>query len=528
MPRLPRLDLPLDARVVALLCATYLLVGLVGHSPWKADDAIHIDVAFGMATGDALLPSLAGEPWYDAPPLYFWLAAFLGQALGGFLGWHGAARLATFVFAAAALACLVKAARDSHGEEGASVAALLGIGTVGLIVPLHEAQPAVCAFLASAAALRAYALLPLDALRGGLWLGGAVVVGFLGSGIEVAAMLLAVAALLALRPHWRRPGSARGWLTAGAVMLSVGSLWPLAVAFSDPHWGLTWWRHEAAAALARRAPTPIHLELLLWGAWPVLPLAAWTLWASRGRLDQPARFAPLLLAAFGLAHFLSAPAHALNLLPALPPLILLAHGGLASLRRGAANALDWFGMMTFGLAGGLLWLGGISMLSGWPARVAKNFSRPAPGFVAEVSPWLITSALLATLAWLWIMLAVRRSPWRMATRWAVGIVALWVVLVSLLMQWIDYGKSYASTVAQLRAVLPPDRGCILGEKLGPAQRAVLDYHGRLRTVAKGSCGWLLVQAEARDPAARAGWMLVREAHRPGDKTERLRLYRRVD
>lgn len=527
MPRLPRLDLPLDGRIVALLCATYLIVGLIGHSPWKVDDAVHIGVAFGMASGNPLLPSLAGEPWFDAPPLYFWLAALLGEALGGLFGWHGAARLATFVFAAMALFSLVLAARDSHGKEGASVAALLAIGTVGLVVPLHEAQPAVCALLASAAALRAFALLPEAPLRGGFWLGSAIVTGFLGSGPDIALILLVTSLPLALYGQ-RYSGGQRGWLLAGVLALLLGGLWPLVLALTHPDWGQAWWRHEVTTLLTRGMPTAAHLEILLWGAWPVLPLAIWTLWASRTRLGQPARIAPLLLVTVALVHFFSAPAHALTLLPALPPLILLAHAGLASLRRGAGNALDWFGMMTFSLAGGLLWLGGISMLSGWPARVAKNFSRPAPGFIPEVSPWLIAGAVFATLAWLWVMLAAHRSPWRMATRWAIGIVSLWVVLVSLLMQWIDYGKSYASTVAQLRKVLPAQPGCILGERLGAGQKAVLDYHGRLRTVARGNCRWLVVQAEAREPSVKNGWELAMDAHRPGDRTERLRLYRRVD
>jgi hypothetical protein len=42
-------------------------------------------------------------------------------------------------------------------------------------------------------------------------------------------------------------------------------------------------------------------------------------------------------------------------------------------------------MMTFTQVAALIWLGGIAMLTGEPARVAKNFSKPAPGFIAEVS-----------------------------------------------------------------------------------------------------------------------------------------------
>jgi hypothetical protein len=38
------------------------------------------------------------------------------------------------------------------------------------------------------------------------------------------------------------------------------------------------------------------------------------------------------------------------------------------------------------------------MLTGEPARVAKNFSKPAPGFVAEAHPLVILLAIAASVA----------------------------------------------------------------------------------------------------------------------------------
>jgi len=54
-------------------------------------------------------------------------------------------------------------------------------------------------------------------------------------------------------------------------------------------------------------------------------------------------------------------------LPLLLPLALLAGAGVPSLRRGAANALAWFGAMSAGLLGALMWLGWFAMMTGFSA-----------------------------------------------------------------------------------------------------------------------------------------------------------------
>jgi hypothetical protein len=56
----------------------------------------------------------------------------------------------------------------------------------------------------------------------------------------------------------------------------------------------------------------------------------------------------------------------------LSPLVLLAVPGVASLRRGAANAFDWFGMITFSVFALLAWIGWSAMVFGWPEKLATT------------------------------------------------------------------------------------------------------------------------------------------------------------
>jgi hypothetical protein len=178
----------------------------------------------------------------------------------------------------------------------------------------------------------------------------------------------------------------------------------------------------------------------------------------------------------------------------------------------------------------LIWLGGIAMLTGEPARVAKNFSKPAPGFMAETSTLAIVLAIAATVCWIVVMLRTPRSPWRAAARWSVGLTTIWVLLAALWLPWIDYGKSYRSVSADFRHALGDHPGCIARRGLGLAQRASLDYYDSIRTVGGSrarECRHLIAQATPGAAQDLPGWTLIHEAARPGDKSERLRLYRRA-
>ncbi len=271
------------------------------------------------------------------------------------------------------------------------------------------------------------------------------------------------------------------------------------------------------------------LELFGWAAFPVWPIAAWALWTNRKRLAEPAFLLPLAGTLIGLLWLLSREARALHALPALLPLILLAAAGAGKLRRGAANALDWFGMMTFTLLAGLVWLGAVAMLAGVPPKLARNFAKLAPGFTAELSWFAATVALVATAAWIYSLVRLPRSPWRAVTHWAIGLAVSWVLLVALWLPWVDYGKSYRPVAAALQAAVPKGSGCIARSGLGLSQRASLDYFAGIRTIGlrEGGrqCRLLLVQSSPREEA-QPGWAKIWEGSRPGDKNERLRLYRR--
>ena len=522
---------PILSRYAALvLCTIWLLTGVVGHEPWKPEDALHLGVAFGMSSSDWLVPRIAGDPWLVSPPLYHWVAALCGKLLGWLLPWHDAARLASTLFAASFLVILWRIAQRQMAPSPALAAPLLAIGTLGLLIPLHEAQPAIVALTGFAVSLWGLDVWRSEPLRGGALFGAGIGIGFLGTGVDSAAIQLGTGVLLVLHPAWRIRGSLFAWLLAAAVALPLILPWPYLLWRQSPALFDIWWAVEQEDLILRNGLNRHHFELLAWASWPVLPLAMWNLWLERRHLLKAENV--LLLAATTsalLMFFTGTNTRSIALFPALVPLTLLAATAASRLRRGAANAFDWFGMMTFTMAAALIWLAGIAIRTGEPARTAKNLAKIAPGFIAEVSIYPILIAIAVSVGWIVVMLRTPRSPWRAAARWCVGLTTLWVLVAALLLPWIDYGKSYRGISADFRQLLGGQPGCIARNGLGLAQRASLDYYNGIRTVygkPAGSCRYLILQTSPRGEKELPGWTLLHEASRPGDKSEQLRLYRK--
>ena len=531
---IPRLELPPSRAVLVLLALAFALPGLVGHEPWKTFDAVAVEIVSQMhRSGDWIVPRIAGEPWLEDPPFFHWVALAFGSALAWAFQFHGAVRVASGVFVLAALWFAYLAARHAAPAEerrtAGTTAMLVLAGSVGLMVHAHEAVPDLAAL---AAILAAYAFASRAAARplaAGTGFGGALGIAFLSAGpVAPAALGLAVlAAFLACR-ELRNRGGLLFVSSMALVAALVAASWPLALLLRAPDLAASWWSAVAQPRGEFLANLRYFAVTASWFAWPAWPLALWALWARRGALLEPRLFVPLvaLVLTLGATAF-AGPRQDINTIALLPPLALLAAQGIASLRRGAANALDWFGAMTFTFFAGLVWLGYAAMMTGVPPRVARNFAKTAPGFVPQFEwlPFAVACAL--TLAWLYLAFFTAPSPTRGPARWAAGVALLWGTFATLWLPWADYQKSYRAVALQLKSKIPAGVPCVARSQLGAAQRAALSYHAGIRTVAaREKCGYVIIQGSPRDERdAPPGWVKLADVGRPGDKGERLRLYR---
>ena len=538
-PIFSRLALPPSPAALAVLALAFVLPGLAGHDPWKTHDVLGISIVHGMAqTGDLLVPRVAGLLWLSDPPLYHWLALAFGKALGGLMEFHAAARLASGVFVLLAFRLVYAAARDwSHIDERrttASAALLVLLGSVGLMVHSHEAVPELAQLAALCGALAALPRAGTRPVSGGVAFGIALGCAFLSANwIAPAALGLAVVAAHLACEEWRTR-KALVFLGIGVPLsLAIGALWPLALSLRSAELHSAWWTLASQPQDAAARNFEYFVSTGGWFTWPAWPLAFWSLWALRRRLGEPRLFVPTAAALAMLACTAYwGPREDVNLIPLLAPLALLAAQGVPLLRRGAAAALDWFGVVTFAFFASLVWLGYAGMMTGLPPKVAANFARAAPGFAAHFAllPLLLAAALSA--GWMYVALFTSPSPTRSVTRWAAGIALLWGCFALLWMPWADFQKSYRSVALQLKASLPAHSGCVAQRFLGLSQGAALDYHAGLRTRPfdprhPEACRLLLIQGSPSNEldAPGLGWRKIADAGRPGDRGERYRLYR---
>jgi 4-amino-4-deoxy-L-arabinose transferase-like glycosyltransferase len=335
-------------------------------------------------------------------------------------------------------------------------------------------------------------------------------------------------------PEWR---TRSGLIFAGSSLVMaflLAASWPLALAWRAPD-AYALWRIAAWQPIGD--PLGNLRYFLATGSWFAFPgwlLAAWAAWSLRRRWREPRLFVPALASLLMLAGIVYwGPPQDVNLIPLLAPLALLAYQGALGLRRGAAGALDWFGVLGFGFFAALVWLGWFAMLTGFPERVANNFSKTAPAFALEFKLLSVLLALALTLGWLYLVFFTTRSPMRSVLRWASGIVLLWGMFATLWMPWADNQKSYRSVALQLRSKIPVGAGCMVQKSLGVSQAAALDYHAGIRArpfdiVRPNACPLMLVQGSPQHEydGPGAGWVKLADVGRPGDRSERYRLYRR--
>jgi 4-amino-4-deoxy-L-arabinose transferase-like glycosyltransferase len=531
---------PTKALFLGMLCAVWLLTGLIGHDPWKPDEASSFGLVYHiLKSGDWLVPTLADDAFLERPPLFYWSAAIFAKLFAPFLPLHDGARLATGFYMGLTLLFTGLSGRELFGKSAGWASAIMLIGSMGLLVRAHLMVADMALLTGCAMMVYGYALSIRRHIFAGFLLGTGVGIGFLAKGFIAPIFFLFISATLLFFPIWRR----RTFYTSlGIALVSTLpwlTIWPTLLYLHSPElfaewlWQFNvgrWFEHVHDVA---HLNTLYYISILPWFAWPAFPLAIWSVWEARKKMWQSEEFQLLLVSFVGmlLTLSLSSTIDELSALPMLLPLSLLGTAALFTLRRGAANALDWFGIMTFALLAILLWWGWTGLLVDSPAKITQLLKDYRPGFepVLQVNQFWI--AVAVTLLWMVLVWRVGRSIRRSVINWAAGVTLLWLLAVTLWMPWLNSGKSYRLMVTSLKQALPAKYNCIYGIDIGDGQRAMLQYFGDI-TISKRpkkDCTLMLVQGSSISPPVddKINWKSVWDGSRTGDKNERFWLYRRV-
>jgi 4-amino-4-deoxy-L-arabinose transferase-like glycosyltransferase len=531
---------PTKALFLGLLCGVWLLTGLIGHDPWKPDEAYSFGLVYHiLKNGDWLVPTLAGDSFLEKPPLFYWTATLFAKLFAPLLPLHDGARLASGFYMILTLIFTGSAGRELFGKSAGWSAAIILIGSLGLLIPAHLLLTDLALLTGCAMMIYGFALSPRRHLLAGFILGTGVGIGFMAKGFIEPVFFLFTSAILLAFPAWR---TRTFYVTLGIALLSALpwlTIWPTLLYLRSPQlffewaWQLNIGRWVAHTRGGNYSEIFYYATLLPWFAWPAFPLAAWAVWEARKKLSQAIEF-QLLLVSFGVMLVTLSLAPRINDLCALPmllPLTLLATTALFTLRRGAANALDWFGIITFALIAILLWWGWTGLLVDSPAHITQLLKDYRPGFEPIFQQNQFWMAVFVTVLWMVLVWRVGRSIRRSVVNWAAGATLLWILAVTLWMPWLDNSKSYRPMVLSLKKALPAHYNCVSGVQIGEAQRAMLQYFGNVivREQPRPECELMLVQGDgvASHNENRTRWNIIWEGGRPGDKSEHYWLYRRV-
>jgi 4-amino-4-deoxy-L-arabinose transferase-like glycosyltransferase len=531
-----------------VLILAYLVPGLTGHDPWKQDEAYSFGIIYNMIrSGDLVVPTLAADPFMEKPPAYYITAAGLARLLAGVLPAHDAARLASGLYVALALWFTGLMARSTWGQGQGRVGIILLISTAGLLLSGHlmitdNAQTA-------GVTMACYGL--LGARRNpwaGLWLGTGAGLAFLSKGLLGPGLLGISAMLLPLWHDWRSRGYLQALAIAAVAALPWLLIWPTALYLRSPDlfrvwlWDNNFGRYLGFSELGPPTPDWFWFQNLPWLTFPVLPLALWTLWSTRGTaLRHPGvrMVLTVSLVGWGLL-FGSSTARDVYALPLLPLLAVVAVGALERLPPAFIAIGYWFSTGLFGLSSMVLW-------GFWLYGVGTGYP-PQWSFVNDylnldfATRWHWAAFLGATalqVGWLWALWQWRPPRPAALLAWPLGLTLTWGLLAILHLPWIDQAKSYRGVFTALRAQLPAQVGCVADLNTMPlreCERGMLHYVAGITTEhvdspAQTRCDYVITETilarQGRRIELGTGWQRIWQGSLAPVHRDLFSLFRRV-
>lgn len=547
------------------LCLAYVLPGFMGRTPWKADDMeafgfmLNLAQSWGSESVAWLKPTLLGQTDNAAALLPYWLGAWAIQMAPKGMPMDTAAHLpfiallgltlaatwyAVYALARTPAAQPVTFAFGGEAKPADYARAIADGGLLALLACLglarlsHEATPALAQL--SFSALLFFALASLARKRMVALLCAAVAIfGLALSGAPALAMILGAGGAIVMALDTGQPQSLRVRKVDVAWVLIIC----LATAAIISALGLWRWRIASSHLFEIKAMT----RLLLWFTWPAWPLALWTLWRWRYQLKSvsanPHLSLPLWFLSVAIATTWVSGLSDRALLISLPALATLAAFALPTLKRSVSAFIDWFTLLFFSVGALIIWTVWLSMQTGFPAQPAINVARLAPGFVLEFSMTAFIIASLATLAWAslvkWRAGRHRSALWKSMVLPASGAILCWLLVMTLWLPLLDFGRSYAPLVNKVRSMMGAT-DCVHYFGLTKAQGAAFQFHGQLKLIPiatradKAStdashCAWLVVDTQAlalfHKEVDASAWMQHATVRRPSDNNEDIVLFR---
>ncbi len=523
-------------KLLLILCAMWILFGLTGHAPWKPLESTSVTIVNGIMQGGSLIaPLAAGELALESPPLYYLTAAASAKLFSPIFVLHDGARLINTLWMAIVLLMVGMTGRELWARGVGRYATFIMIGTIGLVLNAHSLNPEIAGLACSATGFYALALSKRRPWRASALLGLSIGLGFLSEGIVTSFILLIPALLLPLLFNTWRTKSFAKLLIAAIIIASALSISWLAIFYLQNPALFSQWLQTNVNSFNQHNHVYFS-KILIWYAWPALPLAMWGLWRYRHQLTTTPKF-QLIIIFFVSSLFIlgyGSTSRDINAMPLLLPLVALGAGSVEHLKRGAASALNWFGISLFGLIGFLIWLGWIAMITGHPAKIKERMKFLSGSNATDIHPVALILALVISAIWIFTCLRAKQTNRSAVTNWAVGMTFGWGLLMTLWLPWVDAVKSYQPVFSSMFKTLAAQPYCMNSLNVGQSQRMLLSYYTDITLLdveltQQPSCNYYLIQDAKGDGKMQPSdeWELIWTGKRQADRKESFRLYKRL-
>lgn len=548
--------------LLAFIACAWLLPGIFAHGPWKQDETYTFGIIHNMlVTGDYLVPTNAGQPFMEKPPLYYWTAVVFAKALHPWLDYADGARVTSVFYNLITLFFVARIAQLIWNERKLFSLPVLGTlalfaGSPGMVKHAHDMFTDVA--LVCGGAMATYGLLSIalneqrhsPALRAALWFGLGIGITQMTKGLFIPLIFAATA--MGVGVLVRECRSASYWKMVGiAVLVSLPFfiIWPALLAQHSIPLFMEWfWDNNvgrffgfSVAKLGSDNDHTVIFRALSGFALPGSILAVLALVLGDWRNATAPRIAlPLIFSALSIAVLQSsATARQLYLLPILLPLIMVGASVIPRLPDWLHLTWDWFARIAFGVISAILWA--TYVVSTMPVEYhhwIAYFGKWLPlNFVTPIQPLAIAGAAAMSIGWLWALNKFKLTgKWRGAFSWFAGITLMWGLTYTLLLPWGDYAKSYEYVYGDLRGKISSvwkDGDCMASLDLGESEAPMLYYytgilHQPVDGIRKTQCNWFIQGSPVIPPTPEGHWVQFWEGHRDGDDGQMLKVFRRAE
>ena len=505
------------------LAIIWAAFGLIGHDPWAPQESKTISqIVTIIYNGEFIAPTAASSNSLTTPPLYALTASLFVKVFTPFLDFHDAARLSNILWLALTLLAIGMSARELLGRGFGRQAGLIFIASIGLILNVHTLTPEVATLSGFALSFYSCTLYYRRPFRSSILLGMGLSIVFLTGGFLPLLSIILCLGCLYLLTDWQNKRYLTYLMLSSMIALTFIFPWLITFKKISPELFSLWLQQPI---FNNSSSFKYIFEGISWFTWPALPLVIWVICKNYKtcfldkKLSLPIVFSLtyLVLIAFSYRQ------DQINLMPFLIPFSILGVGAIDNLKRGAASALNWFGILIFGFIGIIIWVGWFASIATFPNDLYQRIYEASANYSNQFYFLNFIVALAMSSLWIFYIIKSKITNRSMISNWAIGVTMIWVIFIMLWGDAVNNRKSMKNLFSEMKLHLVQSSSCLYSQYLTHSQIDLFHNYTKIKPINYSkdidACKLALIalKGDNETPAEFKDWRELWTGKRPKDK-----------